>query len=109
MKKEIEKKKDLAGEPGKRRDILPRYLSKDKQPQNSSYFTWDSVRKCIIDNDYDAADLEKQKIEQKQRTMLLGLKEKNQKYEAAYFKARNEGEKEIWEIKDKNWWKNYSG
>jgi len=107
LKKEIERKRELAEEAGKRKDIIPRYQSKEKQLPNSSYNTWDSVRKCIIENDMDAADLEKQKIEQKQRTLLTGLKEKNQKYEPAYFKARMEGEKEIWEIKDKNWWKNY--
>eukprot|EP01090_Pellita_catalonica_P021081 TRINITY_DN77_c0_g1_i1.p1 TRINITY_DN77_c0_g1~~TRINITY_DN77_c0_g1_i1.p1 ORF type:complete len:413 (+),score=74.55 TRINITY_DN77_c0_g1_i1:110-1348(+) len=103
FKKKLEEKQVLAGEPGTREEIIPAYPPTSKQSENSSYRTWETVRKCILDNDMDNGDLAKQEIEKKQRSLLAALKEKGEKYKPHFFSWDEETQR--WFVPNAKWYK----
>jgi len=103
-KKRFEKERELADEPSARKIDVPSYSS--FQESNSSIRTWATVAKCIVDNTMDQGDIEKLKIEDKQRTLLRGLEEKGQTFEPAHFTL--DKELSSWKIKDPDWYKKTS-
>jgi len=102
-KKELEKEMELADDAETRKVLLPTYPK--SQEDNSSIKIWKPVSKCIIDNDMDTGDLEKKKIEDKQRALFLGLKDKGEDWKPVYFDFDKDNK--TWKIKDKEWWKEY--
>eukprot|EP01088_Endostelium_zonatum_P011872 TRINITY_DN26027_c0_g1_i1.p1 TRINITY_DN26027_c0_g1~~TRINITY_DN26027_c0_g1_i1.p1 ORF type:complete len:400 (-),score=105.75 TRINITY_DN26027_c0_g1_i1:73-1272(-) len=101
-RKEKEKEKELCDEESTRAVLIPTYP--EQQEKNSSITIWEPVRKCIIANDMDQGDIEKSKIENGQRALFLGLKEKGEKWQPVYFKLTDENH---WTIIDTNWYREY--
>jgi len=87
----------------KEKPIIPKYPK--TQEQNSSIIIWKPVAKCIIENDMDKGDLEKQQIEEKQRGTLNGLKDKGEEFVPVWFEP---DEATGWKIKDEQWYKKFS-
>jgi len=103
MKKELEKERELADNAETRKVLIPKYPK--SQEENSSINIWRPVSKCIIDNDMEKGDIEKKKIEDKQRALFLGLKEKGEDWKPVYFEFDKDNK--AWKIRDKDWWKEY--
>jgi len=103
IKKDLEKEKELADDAETRPVLIPKYPK--SQEENSSINIWKPVSKCIIDNDMEKGDLEKKKIEDKQRQLFNGLKDKGEDWKPVYFHF--DSENKTWKIRDKEWWKEY--
>jgi len=76
-KKEIEKEKELADKAEGRKVLIPKYPK--SQEDNYSMKIWATVSQSIIANDMDKGDLEKNRIEEKQRGLFQGLAKKRRK------------------------------
>lgn len=100
-KKDLEKDKELCDEEKTRPVLMPEYP--ETQEANSSITIWEPVRRCIIDNNMEQGDIEKQKIENGQRSVFMGLKEKGENWKAAYFVC----EDGKWKIVKPDWYKDY--
>jgi len=107
LKNKLEKARPLIDDPEKRntKAIVPKYPKKENLDENSSYKIWKPVRECIIPNKMDEGDIEKQKIEDRQRGLVKDRDEKAETWEPVWFEP--DEEKKSWKIKDEKWWKDF--
>eukprot|EP01089_Gocevia_fonbrunei_P009279 TRINITY_DN2140_c0_g1_i1.p1 TRINITY_DN2140_c0_g1~~TRINITY_DN2140_c0_g1_i1.p1 ORF type:complete len:398 (-),score=90.13 TRINITY_DN2140_c0_g1_i1:38-1231(-) len=102
-KKRLEKHRILVDEPEKRTAIVPTYPT--DLEENCSVLIWKPVRECIIPNKMDEGDIEKQKIEDRQRGKVREREEKGESWEPEFFVE--DGNTNSWKIKDEKWYTSF--
>ena len=66
---------------------------------------WREVAQNVVFNEMGEADVEKKKVEDKQREFIAGLKKEEKEFEPVYFKY--DEEEKFWKVKDVEWYKAY--
>jgi hypothetical protein len=82
---------------------VPCYLSLAKQAPNSSMNVWGSVARHVVLNEMSEADVEKKKVEDKQREFIANLKKEEKEFEPEYFFY--DEEEQFWKVRDLEWYK----
>jgi len=66
---------------------------------------WREVAQNVVRNEMGEADVEKRKVEDKQRDFIATLKKEEKEFEPVYFKY--EEEEKLWKVKDLEWYRSY--